>query len=475
MAIDGQTPATKEKPPIELIFLIGFLIHFGIMYPGFMCYDAVNQILEAREGVYSDWHPPLMAVIWRLTEKNIPGPTGMLFLQLGLIWVGAYLVFRTFFKPYGTNIAAPLLCLLLFLPPIFGISGAILKDILMWGVLFTAIGVAGHIKGKNSQTPFVTILLCAATVLLLWVAILLRHNAIFATMPILGFAIFRLCPKDNWLGLIRAMIPGAVIAGALFGAAGVINQRLADRHTHPWVANAAFDVAGIIKRLEDKDQQQALFDRLASALNSTGAVEPLLKAYTPMYWRVIFRTKPPTLQLPKYSMEAELHGFESLSATQLQELSGLWKQSIFSEPVLWLRHRAAVSKYVLGLVPETTWSPVIMAQEFPTDLEQAYGAHPVATKLQEQIEARMLTLIDCWFFQPWPYFVISICILLTVLPRSVTANVDVICLASSGLLYEFSLMLAAPSPDFRYSHYMIFCTLLSLLMLARPRIGKFSR
>ncbi|WKJ91380.1 hypothetical protein QZJ86_04415 [Methylomonas montana] len=454
--------------PVESVFIAGFLIHIGIMYPGFLCYDAVNQILEAREGVYSDWHPPLMAIVWRLTDSILPGPAGMLFLQLVLVWFGVYLVFGAFFKPCGAKAAAPLLCVLLFLPPVFCISGAILKDVLMWGALLIAFGVAGHIKCNNNQHSGLTSLLFAITVLLLWLAILLRHNAFFATMPILSFAIFRLYPKAGFLGLIRAAVPGAIMALALFVATGAINTRLADRHTHPWVANAAFDIAGVIKRLEDRDRQQALFDRLASALNSTGSVEPLLNAYTPMYWREIFRTQPPTLQLPTHSMESQIHGFESLSDQQRQALRTLWTQTILAEPVLWLRHRLAVSKYVLGWVPEASWSPVMMGKEFPTDLEQAYGAHPVPSKLQEQIEEAMFKLTNDWYFQPWPYFIAAICVFLAAAFRSPTANIEVICLTASGILHEFGLMLAAPSPDFRYSHYMIFTTLLSLLLLVRP-------
>ncbi|MGZ4959966.1 MAG: hypothetical protein ACXV7J_11970 [Methylomonas sp.] len=361
---------------------------------------------------------------------------------------------------------------MLFLPPIFGISGAILKDVLMWGVLLTAFGVAGHIKQKHKQSVVVTSLLWAATVLLSWIAILLRHNAIFATIPILGFAVFRIYPKDSLFGLIRVAIPGAAIAAGLFAVSGAMNSLMSDRHTHPWIANAAFDTAGVIKRLKDRDRQQALFDRLASAINSTGSVEPMLKAYTPMYWREIFRTKPTTLQLPVHSMVNQIHGFESLSDSQRHALKTLWLESILSEPGAWIRHRLAVSEYVLGMVPKETWSPVIMAQEFPTDLEPAYGAHPAATKLQEKIESSLLKLIDYWFFQPWPYFVISIGVFATVLRRSIAANIDILCLTSSGLLYEFSLLLAAPSPDFRYSHYMIFCSLLGLLMLGRPNMKK---
>ncbi|AMK76749.1 MULTISPECIES: hypothetical protein [Methylomonas] len=469
MTIAQRINALLRMLPTKWVFIGGFLIHFGIMYPGFMCYDAVNQILEAREGRFSDWHPPLMAIIWRFTDSIVPGPAGMLLLQLGLVWTGAYLVFQAFFKPYGAKAAAPLLCVLLFLPPLLGISGAILKDMLMWGALFTAFGIVGHI---NKQSPRFAFLLFVLTILVLWLAILMRHNAFFATIPILSFAIFRLYPKNSLFSLVRAAVSGAALALALFVVTGAINNRLADRHTYPWVANASFDIAGVIKRLEDKGRQQAIFDQLAGTLNSTGSVDPLLKAYTPMYWREIFRTKPPTLELPKNSMESQIHGFASLSDQQRQTLHTLWIQTILAEPVLWVRHRLAVSKYVLGLVPDNSWSPVMMAKDFPSDLERVYGSHPQATKLQEQLETGMTKYAEYWFFQPWPYFVLTICLFFAVVFRQVTANIEVICLTSSAILHELGLVLAAPSPDFRYSHYMVFCSLLSFLLLARPWMTK---
>lgn len=451
-------------------FIGGFLLHFAIMYPGFMTYDAVNQILEARAGVFSDWHPPLMALIWRLLEHLMPGPALMLFLQLGLIWLGAFLVFHAFFQACCGKIAAILLCTLVFLPPMFGVSGAILKDMLMWGALLAAFGVAGHIKSTTNQELWLTGVLCISTLLLLWLAILLRHNAIFATIPLLGFAFFRLFPKDSLWGLIRAIIPAAIIAALLFAASGAINKQLADRHTQPWVANAAFDIVGILKRMEDKTAQQALFVQLAKSLNSSGTVEPVLQAYTPMYWREVFRSKPPTLLLPENSIGPVIHGFESFSAEQLSALHQLWTQSIMAEPLLWLRHRFAVSKYVLGWVSESNWSPVIMGKDFPLDLAEAYGSVQVSSPLQDRLEEGLNGLINDWFFQPWPYFLVSIIVMAVMFFRPITANIEITCLISSGLLHEIGLLLAAPSPDFRYSHYMVFCTLLALLMLARPKM-----
>jgi len=345
----------------------------------------------------------------------------------------------------------------------------------MWGALLIAFGVAGHIKHNHQQKPGIVWLLWVITMLMLWLAILLRHNAVFATIPLAGFAIFRLYPKDTIWGLIRVAIPAAMIAAALFAVSGNINKQLSARHTQPWVANASFDIVGVIKRLEDKTAQQVLFNQLSGLLNSTGAIEPLLKSYTPMYWREIFRSKPPSLLLPEKAIGAQIHGFENFSEDQLNALHTLWTQSILSEPVLWLRHRWAVSKYILGLAPDSTWSPVIMGIETPLDLEPDYGKFTPSTFLQSKIEVGLNSLINDWYFQPWPYFIMSIAMLITVLFRSVTINIEVICLTFSGLLHEFGLLLAAPSPDFRYSHYMIFCTLLSLLLLVRTSTKRFGR
>ncbi len=458
----------------SLFFAAGFLLHFGVLYPGFMCYDSVNQILEAREGLYSDWHPPLMAIMWRHIEQIIPGQAGMLFLQLGWVWIGAGLIFQAFFKPCCGWLGALLLGLLFFLPPVFGISGAILKDVLMWGALLTAFGFAGQIKSGFGLCRW-NIILLGLTVLALWLAILLRHNAVFATIPLLGFALFRLYHRYDFIGLTRAVLPAVLIVGVLFSVSGSINQRLADRHTQPWVANATFDIVGILKRMPDQSAQQALFAVLAGIFHADGSMEPLLKSYTPMYWREVFRSKPPVLRLPEYSIGVQIRGFESFSAEQLDALRRLWTGSIMAEPLLWLRHRLAVSEYVLGWIPDSSWSPVMMEKESPLDLQPAYGVFPTATPLQRTLERLMTDWSNDWFFQPWPYLIVLSMVFLWVCFRPIASNIEIIGLSASGLLHELGLMLAAPSPDYRYSHYMVFCTLLSLLLLARPWMAQRSR
>ena len=46
-------------------------------YPGYLSFDSGWQLREARTGVFSDWHPPVMAAIWSLVDRVVAGPIGM--------------------------------------------------------------------------------------------------------------------------------------------------------------------------------------------------------------------------------------------------------------------------------------------------------------------------------------------------------------------------------------------------------------
>jgi hypothetical protein len=290
---------------------------------------------------------------------------------------------------------------------------------------------------------------------------------VFAIITLLGLALFRSFPKRGLIGLVIAVILGGAIAAALFIAAGNLNQRLIDRQTRPWVANAVFDISGVLAGLSDESQQQRIFTKLANDIHSTGTLATLLTSYSPMYWREVFGSKPTSLKLPKNSIGPHLNGFGELPAVDMEDLRNLWLQTVYEHPLLWLRHRLGAMQYVLGLAPDGAWSPMIMSRDFPTDLAPYYGQRPQPTVLQNKIEDLFYVFKDDWWLQPWPYLLLNLGLLLAGLIRFKLEKAEVVCLSLSGLFHETGLMIAAPSPDYRYSHYMIFCSLLSLLLFMR--------
>ena len=58
------------------LLLAAFALFVAVSFPGYMTYDAFDQLLQPREGPLSDWHPPFMAFTWRMLEKIWAGPQG---------------------------------------------------------------------------------------------------------------------------------------------------------------------------------------------------------------------------------------------------------------------------------------------------------------------------------------------------------------------------------------------------------------
>ena len=68
--------------------LIGLAAVVACFYPGYMSSDSVDQLGQARNGIYFPAHPPAMAFVWHWLDLAVPGPLGMLLLQNAMFWGG---------------------------------------------------------------------------------------------------------------------------------------------------------------------------------------------------------------------------------------------------------------------------------------------------------------------------------------------------------------------------------------------------
>jgi hypothetical protein len=184
-----QIPHGHES--LMLMCFGGFVISISINYPGFMSPDSFDQLIEARNGVYSDWHPPFIALIWHFTDRIIEGSFGMLLLLTGLIWMGSFLVTLYWFNKEQFTLLSLSPALIIFFPPVFSISGVIWKDIFMWAFLMLAIGTAGSLEPISPPRQWRTYVKLAIIASLLLMAMLARHNAGFAAVPIMILSIVR--------------------------------------------------------------------------------------------------------------------------------------------------------------------------------------------------------------------------------------------------------------------------------------------
>ena len=189
--------------PVAL-FVFGWALYLGILFPGFMSVDSVVQLLEARSGEIGDWHSPFMTLLFGVMGQFFSGSVGMLVLQTTLLWGGLILFWYAALVPYAPRLGAVLLFLLMFYPPILGINGAIWKDILMAGMLTLLSGaLAGVYSNRLPQRPMVALILVTALV-----ALLARVNAVFCLTPLLSLLAICIIRPHRVVGFTGLYMPG---------------------------------------------------------------------------------------------------------------------------------------------------------------------------------------------------------------------------------------------------------------------------
>jgi hypothetical protein len=463
-----STKFSSQRFRAMAIFCLGFSLYLLLLYPGFMSADSVMQILEGRDGAFSDWHPPTMAVVWGKVDHVIAGPFGMLLIQTSLIWLGMYFVYDAYFAESSSLRFAWALFALMFFPLIISIAGVIWKDVWMWAMLVLTFGLLGQLgKGTMNMTWNMHCLLAAVFCVL--VALLFRHNAIFAAMPLILFGTQINRPAKTLMTFALKVLISIFIGGLLFMCAGKINGEFTDRKTYPWIGNAAFDVSGVIVRLHDLREQEILFHDLSSALMSHGDLSVLKTDYSPVYWVTLFRGHPAALEFPRDSANGD-RGFFGLPEHNREVLKAIWLRTIIAHPTLWLQHRTAVFANVLGVDKEGRWDLAVFDPNYyPDDRSTRYGRNPVASDLQKVLQWRINSFKQWFFFLPVFYFVLLIILMIYALSQSLHRQSASIYVIASGILHEAGLWLAAPSPDYRYSHHMVFCCLLSILLILCER------
>ena len=471
--IDNKKILTPARRPaaleLSIICLAGFILSLVINYPGFMSYDSVQQLLEARAGVYSDLHPPFMAFVWHFTDKIVPGPFGMLIVETALLWCGTYLISLFWFSD-----AHPILrlapCLLVFYPPIFGISGVIWSDIIMWAFLTLAIGMAGAIKPVSAATGYRCIAKFALGSMFLFAAILCRHNALIAVMPLVALGVVRGLGADRsprWL-VAGSVIGASVFAAMLFGAT-LVNNALTSYSAQQWHLCAFFDIAGVIHGLPDADEQKAIYDRLPAQVRGSGSLENLIHTYSPENVETLVQPEHPAFRPEPFTQNKIVVEESDLTAQDRRALTNLWLETVFHHPLAWLRHRISVFEAVAGF-HDDLWNMVFMRPNgFPDWVARIYGHHnPELNLFQKGVNWVLSHLSEHLFFwRPWCYLVLTVLLIGACLAFRTPERIAITLIAASGLAHEGGLFLFAPGADFRYSHYMIYTSGLALLLFLK--------
>jgi hypothetical protein len=434
-----------DRIPARVVLLIGWLGFLVCAFPGVMTWDSFGQLGEARSGVYSDGHPPVMAYVWSVLDRIVPGPFGMLVLQSWSFLLGSYLILRRAMRPTRAAWAAS--AFLLF-PPVLTPLMVIWKDCLMAGALL--LGVAGLLDGRRS--------IRVAGLAALMFATLLRHNAPAATLPLVMLLLAREI-MPGWSARLRRAGIAIAVAMAITVTAFGINDLLTDRRTHLWHSSVAvMDIVGIQLRageLSDEEWRRLLDGAPLVVHDDIDA--RARKAYKAFDFS-------PLVSGPQRIFD--LHEDRATTPAQRAAIERAWREQVTRHPWLYVRHRVGTFRHVLALGHRPP-GMMVVPRAHPLATEMALDNYPRRwTGFQAALDDALFEIaLHTPFWRPVLYLVLALALLWPARRQR-----DAFALLVSGISMELALLPIAPTPDYRYSHWMVVTTLLAaILLLARAR------
>ena len=403
-----------------------------VFYPGYMSPDSISH-LEQATGVahLTDWHPPVMTRLWGLLIGVTGHISSMLIFQLVLL-VAAMFVLSNLVYRYTRNRAWALSTyMILLLPNIVNIAGVVWKDVQMAFSLTLAVLLIWFIvSSKKPLGRVATYSIAGLALLLILYSGILRHNALFAVLPIL-FVLPSLLTKRTpvWSGLASVIIGLAVTIGVTI----VINQP--SEKTHPITAVQLDDIVHV-----------ANFDREHHGRWS-------------MYKKIHGTCRDKTKDIMNSYIICTTASQREALKNEHQGVFNDWLSTIVRHPIKYALYRLATFSIFLFPQPERMYifQPGIEQNQVGAAVKNEYAISGLAAYIKGGAQANIPLI-----FQPWLYLAVLVFIyyksgrIREQVQRRFTRAV-----ALSGLIYIVAYFPMAVAVDYRYIYWSVFATILS--------------
>jgi hypothetical protein len=441
----------RRKTPY-LILVSGWALILVYAYPGLMSFDSITQLQEARAHFYTDGHPPAMAAFWRVIDHIVSGPFLMLVIQTSTFLGGLYLVLRRSMS----DVAAATAAVLIFIfPPVLAPMAAIWKDCFMAG--FLMLGAAGLMSKRRS--------LRIASLVLMFGASAFRYNALAATLPlVVVLFVWSESERTGWKQIVtRYTTAAAVWLGVTIAAFG-FGKAITDQPMYIWQSSLALhDIAGTLSEVDGTLGDDELRKLLAGTeIRVDHDIHAAIRRqYTPIDFE-------PLIWREGHLWDVPLAGTKPAPQSQRDAISRAFWQTVTGHPVAYLRHRVAAMWAFLAVGDRPIYGAVTTIHSQNRGMLASVGLHLHSNPVQRHMQQAVVKIaLGTPLFRPWLYVVLS----LILLPLA-RKHRDVLAILLSGLGLEASLFFLAPTPDFRYSHWMVVCCCTAVVMLVARRMRR---
>ncbi|MEW9515413.1 hypothetical protein [Streptomyces tubercidicus] len=198
--------------------------------PGFLSLDTVDQLQQALgKRPVTDWHPPVMALLWRALIEVTGRPGAMAALQSAVLWAALWTIAWRVWARTGKRVGSLAILAIGLAPYVMNFTGVVWKDVQMAFALLAACAVAFVARDLPADRIRMRWALLALGVLLIAYALLVRKNAVLAGIPVFFLLVRALWPvpgRRKWLISAGALIAAAVVSsGAVSAVAKPVETR----------------------------------------------------------------------------------------------------------------------------------------------------------------------------------------------------------------------------------------------------------
>jgi hypothetical protein len=405
--------------------VIGWVVVVAYAYPGILAYDSLDQLREAREHFYTDGHPPAMAAMWSAIDRICPGPFGMLAIQTSCFLAGLYRVLQRALRSHAAAIASSAIAVF---PPILAPMAVVWTDAQMAGFLMLGLGLLFERRRSARLLGLASLSLATA----------MRYNTLAATLPLVVL-LFEWPVRGRIARYAIAFGAWLAITAAAFG----FNRAVVDRQMYYWHSSiAVMDIVGTLAHVDDDLPDAELRDDLAGTeiLVDRDIHAAIRKHYVSYSFETLVVGEGHLWILPLH------RGDLPIPEPRRDAIAGAWRTVVFGHPVAFVRHRLTTFAEVLGLSSIGNANLVVAHRAQDRRQLAELGLPTEYYAAQDWLERRVLQIArGTPLFRPYVYLAIALCLL-----ALCRGHRDAFAILLSGLALEATLVLVAPTTDYRY-------------------------
>ncbi|MEU9100985.1 GtrA family protein [Streptomyces sp. NPDC048361] len=174
-----------------------------VFHPGYLSQDSSDQLQQALgQRPVTDWHPPVMALLWRILIHTTGAISAMAALQSAVLWASLWVLARLVWRRTGSRGLSLVMLAVGLTPQILTFTGVVWKDVHMAYALLAAVAVALTARELPPGRTRPRWALLVLGVLFLAYAVLVRKNGLPAVVPVfvlLVLAVWAAPGRRRWL------------------------------------------------------------------------------------------------------------------------------------------------------------------------------------------------------------------------------------------------------------------------------------